>query len=150
MRAIAAGFTLIELVIVISIVGILTIIAVPAYQDHVRRAKITEATGMLGSLRVQLEQYYQDNRNYGSTGAGCGNGIGSFAGSSFTFLCNNGGGASATNQNFVITATGIADAGMAGYSFSINENNDQKTVAFPGVASLPLNCWISRVDQVCN
>jgi prepilin-type N-terminal cleavage/methylation domain-containing protein len=52
------GFTLIELMIVVAVVGILTAIAVPSYTNYVIRGKIPEATSQLASKRVQMEQFF--------------------------------------------------------------------------------------------
>jgi prepilin-type N-terminal cleavage/methylation domain-containing protein len=64
------GFTLIELMITVAIIAILAAIAVPNYTDYITRSKFTEAHGMLGDLRVKMEQYYMDNRRYGTTVGG--------------------------------------------------------------------------------
>ena len=58
-----SGFTLIELMITVAIIGILAAVAYPGYQDYVIRGKIPEATNTLSSTRVRLEQYYKDNRS---------------------------------------------------------------------------------------
>jgi type IV pilus assembly protein PilE len=62
------GFTLIELMITVVVIGILAAVAYPSYTDYIRRGKISQATSELSAMRVRLEQYYQDNRNYGVAG----------------------------------------------------------------------------------
>ncbi|GAB3231861.1 pilin [Psychrobacter pacificensis] len=52
------GFTLIELMIVIAIIGILAAIAIPAYTDYTARAKITEAVAALASAKTSVSEYY--------------------------------------------------------------------------------------------
>jgi type IV pilus assembly protein PilA len=53
------GFTLIELMIVVAIVGILAAIAIPAYQDYVARSQVSEGTMIASSLKIALTDYYQ-------------------------------------------------------------------------------------------
>ncbi len=52
------GFTLIELMVVVSIIGILAAIAIPAYQDYVVRSKLAEAAQLLGPVKTAVSQYY--------------------------------------------------------------------------------------------
>src|SRR5476649_1652588 len=58
------GFTLIELMITVAVIGILLKIALPAYTDYVKRGKLVEGTSTLSDGRVKMEQYFQDNRTY--------------------------------------------------------------------------------------
>ena len=67
------GFTLIELLIVIAIIGILAVIAVPAYIGQQRNAARTEAYSNLQNLRLLEEQYYAENGCYHMTGGNCDN-----------------------------------------------------------------------------
>jgi len=53
-----SGFTLIELMIVVAIVGILAAIALPAYQDYTRRAKVTEALTQGASAKIAIAEYF--------------------------------------------------------------------------------------------
>jgi type IV pilus assembly protein PilE len=138
------GFTLIELMIAVAIVGLLATIAYPAYTQYVRRGKIAEALGELATLRVRLEQYYQDKRDYGSSASACGVPMPSQP--SFTFSCNWGSGG--TLQSFLATATGLESAGMDGYVFTVDHANTQQTTQFEGAAS-SATCWLKKRGESC-
>jgi len=52
-----SGFTLLQLLVVVSIVGILTTLAVPSYQAYIDRARVTRAIGQLGEIELAIKQY---------------------------------------------------------------------------------------------
>ncbi len=58
------GFTLVELMITVVIVGVLAAVAVPIYQANVKRAKGSEADAALGTVRTALRVYYAENSAY--------------------------------------------------------------------------------------
>lgn len=73
MRRLQRGFTLIELMIAVAIVGILAAIAIPAYSDYVARAKRADATLALIGLSQAMERFNANNGTYcGATGGGVG------------------------------------------------------------------------------
>lgn len=66
------GFTLIEVMVVVAIVGILAAVAYPSYVEHVRKAARTEAMTSVLETANRLEQFYVDNRVYTNNLAGIG------------------------------------------------------------------------------
>lgn len=60
MKQLQKGFTLIELMIVVAIIGILAAIAIPAYQDYTARAQMSEAVELLAGGKTPLAEWYAD------------------------------------------------------------------------------------------
>src|SRR5262249_41511414 len=74
MKKVQQGFTLIELMIVVAIIGILAAIAIPAYQDYTVRSKVTEMINAAGVCKTSVAEYYQSLGAFptgGPTQAGC-------------------------------------------------------------------------------
>ena len=144
------GFSLIELLIAITIVGILAAIAIPNYSDYVTRGRIPEATAGLGDIRVRMEQFFQDNRSYPT--AGCvatadATHLAVPAGDSFNFTCTT------TATTYTVTAAGKNN--MTGFTYTI-DNFNAKTSAFSGsgssagwTAHTPNTCWVTKKGGAC-
>jgi prepilin-type N-terminal cleavage/methylation domain-containing protein len=69
LRRSVAGFSLLELMVVVVIVGILATVAGQSYKRFTRRARVQEAISLLGDIRIKQENYYQTYHRYVSTGA---------------------------------------------------------------------------------
>ncbi len=63
------GFTLIELMIVVAIIGILAAIAIPAYQDYTIRAQVSEGLNLSGGAKAAVTEYFQDRGTMPTTNA---------------------------------------------------------------------------------
>ena len=66
MKTMQKGFTLIELMIVVAIIGILAAVAVPAYQDYTIKSKISEAASMASVIRTAIDVTYSEGTAIGS------------------------------------------------------------------------------------
>jgi type IV pilus assembly protein PilA len=67
MKKVQQGFTLIELMIVVAIIGILAAIAIPAYQDYTVRAQVSEGLNLGGGAKTAVTEYFQDRGAWPTT-----------------------------------------------------------------------------------
>jgi type IV pilus assembly protein PilE len=137
------GFTLIEVMIVVAIVAILAAVAIPSYTEYIQRSRIIESTSTLASMRVKMEQYFQDNRSYLNACT-----AGTVAPTPaptqfFTYACSG-----LTNGAYLVTATGVG--AMAGFGFTIDQANNQITTSVPPNWTMPAaQCWAKKRDGSC-
>src|SRR6187551_3543621 len=98
MKKIQQGFTLIELMIVVAIVGILAAIALPAYQDYVVRSKMSEAVAALAACKTSISEYASTKGSFPAdeAAAGCSTLVTQYVAS---LTVANTGAATATSQN---------------------------------------------------
>lgn len=143
------GFTLIELMVTIAIVAILSSVAIPAYTDYIRRGQLPEGFTQLSDYRVKMEQYYQDNRNYGTAACADVGGV-SWATFSptnkkyFNYACA----LPVTvpvGQSYTITATG-STAAAVGHVYTVNQGGAQTTTLLKNVV-VAKTCWAVKGDE---
>ena len=117
------GFTLIELMIVVAIIGILAAIAIPAYQDYTIRAQITEGLNLAAGVKTGVAEYFQDSGTWPSTNAEAGVGTGTDIKGKYVSAVT-----VTTGGGVQITYGGNANAAISGYVLGLRPgtsvNND--------------------------
>jgi type IV pilus assembly protein PilE len=133
------GFTLIELMMVVAIIGLLSAIAYPLYTDSVRRGKIVEATSALSDSRIKMTQFLLDHKVYDASKGGNPPCEILPDTQNFKFVCVT------TPFAYVITATG--HGAMAGFLYTIDSANfkTSKTLWSPVISP----CWITKEGGSC-
>jgi type IV pilus assembly protein PilE len=138
------GFTLIELMIVVVIVGVLAAVAYPSFLDQIVRGRIATATNLLGDKRSAMEQWFLSNRTY--VGGPC---TTSTSVDGFAVVCSGTGNPAA--NSYTITATGSGLAG--GLVYTLDHHGNQATTGIPSSwGTLPTGgypCWLQRKGQTC-
>jgi type IV pilus assembly protein PilA len=112
------GFTLIELMIVVAIIGILAAIAIPAYQDYIARSQMSEAVELLAGGKTPYAEFYSDKGSWPSTPASV---MGNTSGKYTSAIAQDVAGG-ATTSTLTLTAT------MKAATSSINKNIAAKSV----------------------
>ena len=137
LKAAQKGFTLIEIMIVVAIIGILAAIAMPNYTRYVERARATEATSALADMRIRMEQFFQDSRSYAGNDAVL---CAAPAGTDTTFFAYN---CSVAPTAVIYTIRANGTGAMAGYQYTINQDNLKASTTPNGGGNA--TCWVTAL-----
>jgi type IV pilus assembly protein PilA len=124
-RALQRGFTLIELMIVIAIIGILAAIAIPAYQDYTIRAQVSEGLTLSTAVQAAVVDYYDQTGNWPTAISGGG-----------------------TALNYAAAPTGNYVTGITTAAGAITITYGNKANAAITNATLSLNAWSTTAGDI--
>ncbi len=142
------GFTLIEVMIAVAIVGILVTIALPSYRDYVIRGQLVDGTNGLASMRAEMERHFQDNRTYATvTGTPtfttpCARAVAQRTFNNFVVDCS----VAPTATAYTLRATGSGP--VANFVFTVTAQDGRTTTAPTGWGDSS-TCWVTRRGMTC-
>lgn len=129
------GFTLVEIMVVIVIVGILMAVGIPMYGDYVTRSRLSEAFTALAGAQPSAEQYWSNNRTYAGFTPPA-------ATANFSYTLSD-----ASASTYKLTATGQGKT--SGFVYTIDHNGNRATTASPPGWGTSATCWVDRKGGAC-
>jgi type IV pilus assembly protein PilE len=130
------GFSLIELMAAVAIIGILSAIALPAYSSYVQRTRLAEAFTALAGVQPAAEQFWDNNHTFV--------GLDLPTSSNFTYSLSN-----ATASTYTVTATGKTGTTVADFAFTIDQSGSRVTTRVPTGWTSSSSCWVDRKSGTC-
>ncbi len=142
------GFTLIEVMVVVAIIGILSAVAYPVYTDYLLRGSLADANTGLATMRAQMERHYQDNRSYATVGAfttPCATAEAGRTFGRFVVSCN----PDPTALAYTLRAVGSGPS--AGFTYTVTQADVRATTAVAAGKGYVTcaNKWIMKKGETC-
>ncbi len=127
MKKTQQGFTLIELMIVVAIIGILAAVAIPSYQDYTKRAHVSEGMGLAGAAKTGVSEYYSSEGAWPSSNSQAGLSL------------------SSSITGNAVTSVAIAANGVITITYNTKVNNGDVITMTPaaGAGSITWDCATS-------
>ena len=132
------GFTLIEMMVTVAIIGILTAVAVPAYSSYVLRARTNEAFTTLSGMGPAAEQYWANKRTFVDL-------PNPSRTANFTYVVSD-----TSDSTYLVTANGTDK--MADFIYTINQSGTRVTTKVPATLTgwtTSATCWVDRKGGQC-
>lgn len=142
------GFTLIEVMIVVAIIGILAAIGYPSYRDYVIRGGLVDATNGLTAMRADMEKHFQDNRTYQSVPpftSPCLRAVAARTFGEFVVTCS----AGPTATTYTLSATANAGTAVAGFVLTVDQADVRGTAAAPTGWQTCATRWLTKKGAAC-
>ena len=135
------GFTLIEVMITIAVIGIVSAIAVPSYRDYVTRGRLTAAFSTLAAVQPSAEQFWSNTRSFVNFDTQSNDFPTATA--SFSYALSG-----ASPSAYTVTATGLGP--VAGFVFTLDQQGNRATTGVPSGWTVNAGCWVDRRGGVCS
>ena len=137
--ALPRGFTLLETMIAIAVVGIIAAFAYPSYRQHVQRGEVAQATRGLADARSAMEQHFLNGGTYAGGPCTDVQTIGTF-----TVRCES----APTASAYTLSATGSGQT--QAFTYTLDQNGRERTTRLPADwGTAPAGCWILRPGRTC-
>ena len=142
-RLTTGGFSLVALMVAVSVIGILSAVALPSYSNYVKNGNAQEAPSNLMTMKTQAEQYFSDNPAKGFKDFPC---TAPSNAKFFDYACTYT--PVTVPQNAItITATGKSSSNISGWTYTIDQTGT-RTSSGIGTSS-STTCWITKYNGSC-